>query len=68
MKDAKPPALAGTYLSIGETAAYLGITTRTVSQMIADGRLVAYRCGPRVIRLRRDEIDAAMVPVPAGGA
>ena len=36
--------------------------------MIADGRLRAYRCGPRIIRLRREEVDAAMQPVPAGGA
>ena len=66
MIEAKTPALAGSYLSIGETAAYLGLTTRTVSTMIADGRLRAYRCGPRIIRLRRDEIDAAMQPIPAG--
>lgn len=54
------------YLSIGETADYLGITTRTVRQMIADGRLIGYKLGARVVRLRRDEIDAAMRPF--GGA
>jgi hypothetical protein len=30
--------------------------------MIADGRLKAYDLGPRVVRLRLDEIDAAMKP------
>lgn len=54
------------YLSIAETADYLGITTRTVRQMVADGRLRGYKLGARVVRLRRDEIDSAMRPF--GGA
>jgi excisionase family DNA binding protein len=54
------------YLSISETAAYLGVTTRTVRQMVSDGRLIAYHLGARVVRLRRAEIDAAMQPF--GGA
>ncbi len=54
------------YLSIGQTADYLGLTDRTVRQMVSDGRLTAYRLGPRVVRLRREEIDAAMQPF--GGA
>jgi excisionase family DNA binding protein len=54
------------YLSISETADYLGVTTRTVRQMVSDGRLTAYHLGARVVRLRRNEIDAAMQPF--GGA
>ncbi len=54
------------YLSISETADYLGVTTRTVRQMVSDGRLVAYRLGARVVRLRRAEVDAALQPF--GGA
>lgn len=54
------------YLSISDAAAYLGVTPRTIRQMIADGRLRGYRSGPRLVRLRRDEIDAAMQPY--GGA
>jgi excisionase family DNA binding protein len=46
-----------------EAAEYLGVTDRTIRQMIADGRLRAYQLGPRVIRLRLDEIEAAMQPV-----
>jgi excisionase family DNA binding protein len=56
------------YMSISDAAEYLGVTTRTVHQMIADGRLTAYRLGARVVRLRRDEIDAAMVPFGGGAA
>jgi excisionase family DNA binding protein len=60
-KTASPPNL-----SIADAATYLGVTTRTVQQMIADGRLRAYRLGPRIVRLRRDDIDAALQPY--GGA
>jgi len=53
-------------MSIADSATYLGVTTRTVQQMIADGRLRAYRLGPRIVRLRRGDIDAALQPY--GGA
>lgn len=49
-----------------EAAEYLGVSTRTVRQMIADGRLRGYRNGPRMIRLDLNEIDASMRPF--GGA
>ena len=54
------------YLTIKQAAEYLGLTDRTVRQMIADGRLTGYRSGNRLVRLRIDEIDAAMQPF--GGA
>ncbi len=54
------------YVSISDAAEYLGVTTRTIRQMIADGRLVGYRSGPRLVRLDLNEIDAAMQPF--GGA
>ena len=47
------------------TANYLDVNPRTIDNMIADGRLKGYRVG-RTIRLRLDEIDAAMQPF--GGA
>jgi excisionase family DNA binding protein len=51
------------YVTQVEAAEYLGVTDRTIRQMIADGRLRAYAHGARVIRLRLDEIEAAMQPV-----
>lgn len=54
------------WASIQETAEYIGVTDRTVRQMIADGRLAGYRNGTRLIRLDLNEVDAAMRPV--GGA
>ena len=52
-------------MSVSDIAKYLGVTTRTVYVMIADGRLKAYKIGYRIIRFRRDEVDAAMTPVAA---
>jgi excisionase family DNA binding protein len=54
------------FVSIADAAEYLGVTTRTIRQMIADGRLRGYRSGSRLVRLRLDEIDAAIKPF--GGA
>jgi len=54
------------YASIAEAAEYLSVTTRTIRQMIADGRLTGYRSGGRLVRLDLNEIDAAMKPF--GGA
>lgn len=54
------------YVSQAEAAEYLGVTTRTIRQMVADGRLVGYRAGTRLIRYRIADLDAAMRPF--GGA
>ena len=49
-------------MSVKDVATYLGVTPRTVYVMIADGRLKAYRIGYRIIRFRRDEVDADRDP------
>lgn len=54
------------YVTIAIAAEYLDVTTRTIRQMIADGRLTGYRSGSRLVRLDLNEIDAAMRPF--GGA
>ena len=50
------------YVTPQQAAEYLGVTDRTIRQMIADGRLTGYRSGARVVRLDLNEIDAAMRP------
>jgi excisionase family DNA binding protein len=47
-------------MTIKSTAEYLNVSPWAVRDMIADGRLHAYRLGKRVIRLRQSDIDAAM--------
>lgn len=54
------------WASIQEAAEHLGVTDRTIRQMIADSRLRGYRSGRRLIRLDLNEVDAAMKPF--GGA
>lgn len=54
------------YAPLKEAAEYLGVTDRTIRQMIADGRLTGYRSGKRLVRVDLNEVDAAMQPF--GGA
>lgn len=54
------------YVSIADAAEYLGVTGRTIRQMIVDGRLTGYRNGAKLIRLNLNEIDAAMEPFGGG--
>jgi excisionase family DNA binding protein len=54
------------YAKLAVAAEYLGVTDRTIRQMIADGRLTGYRSGTRLVRVDLDELDAAMRPF--GGA
>jgi excisionase family DNA binding protein len=50
------------WASYRTAAEYVGVTAETIGNMVADGRLTAYRCGPRIVRVDLDELDAAMVP------
>mgnify|MGYP001033085615 CR=1 FL=1 len=54
------------YGTMSDAAEYLGVTPRTIRQMIADGRLTGYRNGSRLVRVDLNEIDAIMQPF--GGA
>ncbi|OBI53598.1 excisionase family DNA-binding protein [Mycobacterium sp. E787] len=56
------------WASITDTAEYLGITRRTVRLMVAQGRIRAYRNGPRLVRIDLNEVDAAMTPYGGGAA
>lgn len=62
----KPPAVGRRWATTQKAADYLGVTDRTIRQMVADGRLRAYRSGGRVVRIDLNELDAAMEPF--GGA
>ncbi|AJK78643.1 excisionase family DNA-binding protein [Mycobacterium avium] len=61
-----PARQARRWASLQQAAEYLGVTDRTVRQMIADGRLAGYRSGNRLVRVDLNELDAAMKPF--GGA
>lgn len=52
------------YESLPEAAARVGCSTRTLRRRISEGALVAFRFGPRTIRLDADAVDVMMSPIP----
>lgn len=51
---------------IKQAAKFFGVDPKTVRRYIADGRLIAYRVGPRLIRIDRESILKLASPI--GGA
>ena len=50
--------------SVQEAAEFLGLSVSTVRRYIRDGRLPAYRvAGERLLRIRRDDLEALLRPV-----
>lgn len=49
-------------LTIAETARQLKVSTITVQRWLKQGRLRAYRLGPRSIRIRRSDLNDLLVP------
>lgn len=52
------------YLSIPQAAEIMGVCDKTVRRHIAAGRLRAYRCGKRLIRVRIEDIENLMREIP----
>lgn len=46
------------YLTVQEAAVRLRCSTKTVRRYVAAGKLVAYRVGPTMLRIRVAELDA----------
>lgn len=56
-------ARASKFVTQREAADILGVSDRTVRNMIADGRLVAYRSGRSIIRIRLEDVESALKPM-----
>ncbi len=52
-------------MSPAEVATYLGVTDRTIRNLLSAGHLRAYKIGGHTVRFRRDEIEAALTPMGA---
>lgn len=52
------------YLSLTDAALRLDVSVRTVRRHIANGNLPAFRLGSRLIKVRADDVDALMRPIP----
>lgn len=55
-------------LTIAQGAEYAHVSTRTVRRYIAQGRLAAFRVGPRLVRIDADELEALLRPIPTAGS
>lgn len=53
------------YLSLDEAAQVMSLSVRTIRRRIADGTIPAYQCGRRPIRIRLDELEAALRRIPS---
>lgn len=56
------------YVSIEDAAAMMSMSTVTIRRRISDGSIPAYKCGGRLIRIRVDDLEAAMRRIPTLGA
>lgn len=57
------------WVNPSEAAQHLGVAPRTLRRMVAEGRVPAYRLGPRMVRFKVADLDGALRPIPtaAGG-
>jgi excisionase family DNA binding protein len=65
---APPRTQFGDLLTIRHAAEYWGCSETTVRNRIKEGSLKAVRMGPRMIRIRREDLDAILQPYDAGQA
>ena len=52
------------YVSLDEAAEMMSLSTRTMRRRISDGTIPAYQCGRRPIRIRLDDLEAALRRIP----
>ena len=53
------------YLSLEEAAEVMSLSVKTIRRRIADGTIPASQCGRRPIRIRLDELEAALRRIPS---
>lgn len=51
-----------------EAAELVGVHAKTIRRYVAEGRLTAYRVGPRLLRVDRREVLGLLKPVPTGNS
>ena len=53
------------YLSLEQAAEVMSLSVKTIRRRIADGTIPAYQCARRPIRIRLDELEAALRRIPS---
>jgi excisionase family DNA binding protein len=56
------------YESVGDAAARVGVSTKTVRRWIASGQLNGYRIGSRLLRVHPNDVDAMLTLIPTARA
>jgi excisionase family DNA binding protein len=56
------------WLTQAEAADELGVTDRTIRNLIRRGQLTGYRLGSRAVRVDRLELESLLRPIPAAKA
>ncbi|RPA12758.1 helix-turn-helix domain-containing protein [Gordonia sp. OPL2] len=56
------------FVSITEAADYVGVSSKSIRRYISDGRLRAYRTGPKLLRIRMADLDSMVTGDPVGVA
>ncbi|MGX7678342.1 helix-turn-helix domain-containing protein [Jatrophihabitans sp. DSM 45814] len=56
------------FLALDDAASYAGVHPRTIRRHVSSGRIRGYRCGPRLIRIDRFELDAMITSIPTAAA
>lgn len=52
------------YLTLKEAAAYAGVSEITLRRWISAGKVPAYRQGPRLIKIKRGDLERLIRPIP----
>ncbi len=60
--------VSSTFLTIEAAADALDVHPRTLRRRISEGRLKAYRVGPRQIRIKVADLDALLAPIPTAAS
>ncbi|SNC71564.1 DNA binding domain-containing protein, excisionase family [Kytococcus aerolatus] len=61
------PTPSRDWLAPDAAAEHLNVSPRTLRRMVSEGRIPAYRLGPRLIRFDVADLDAALRPIPTVG-
>lgn len=60
----QPTVIERRNLTLKQAAEWYGVSERTLRRRISEGRLKAYRVGPRSIRVSVADVEALAQPIP----
>lgn len=65
-QQGQPPTIAQgrRFESLVAAAERTGMSPRTLRRRVAEGKLPAYRSGPRLLRVDAEDVDRLMVRIP----